>query len=121
MSEYFNPIYSTDNIWRGQNSEQCLTDDLDSIESDITTLQTGKANSNHTHTGYATTTDLEQLGILCLVRLRLVTLIAAVMHLLLVPFLVLTLQILLLNRVLLVIYTIRSGLAASLKHGIANL
>lgn len=49
MSEYFNPIYSTDNIWRGQNSEQCLTDDLDSIKSDITTLQTGKANSNHTH------------------------------------------------------------------------
>ena len=50
MSEYFNPIYSTDNIWRGQNSEQYLTDDLDSIESDITTLQTGKVNSNHTHT-----------------------------------------------------------------------
>lgn len=49
----FDPRYSTDQIWRGQNTEQCLSDDLDAIEDDIASLGTGKADANHTHTGYA--------------------------------------------------------------------
>lgn len=49
----FNPTYSTDQIWRGTNENQCLTDDLDTIENDIDTLETNKAAVNHTHDGYA--------------------------------------------------------------------
>lgn len=51
----FIPTYSTDNIWREENMEQCLSTDLNTIEANIAALQTGKANTNHTHTGYATT------------------------------------------------------------------
>lgn len=43
------PIASTDNIWRRDNMEQCLSDDLDAIDADIAALETGKANSSHTH------------------------------------------------------------------------
>ncbi|MBQ8570269.1 MAG: H-type lectin domain-containing protein [Kiritimatiellae bacterium] len=49
----FIPTYSTDNIWRDENMDQCLSDDLDVIESDIAALESGKANTDHTHTGYA--------------------------------------------------------------------
>lgn len=51
----FNPTYSTDNIWREDNMDQCLSTDLNTIESNITSLQTGKANTSHTHSDYATT------------------------------------------------------------------
>lgn len=34
----FDPIYSSDNIWRGDDLERCLTVDLDNIESNITEL-----------------------------------------------------------------------------------
>lgn len=49
----FDPLYSSNLIWRGNNMDQCITDDLDTIESDIAALETDKANTNHTHDGYA--------------------------------------------------------------------
>lgn len=49
----FNPMYSTDQIWRGEREDICLTDDLDTIEADVSALESGKAPVNHTHSGYA--------------------------------------------------------------------
>lgn len=49
----FNPVMSTNEIFRGNNRSQFLTNDLDTIEADIQALETGKADFNHTHTGYA--------------------------------------------------------------------
>lgn len=49
----FDGIYSTHNIWRGDEEDRCLTDDLDAIEGDIEALETGKADANHSHNGYA--------------------------------------------------------------------
>lgn len=45
----FVPTYSTNEIWRDNDRTRCLTDDLDAIESDISSLETDKASSNHTH------------------------------------------------------------------------
>ena len=56
MPSNFDPIYSTDNIWREDNMQRSLSDDLNTIESNISTLETNKANSNHTHIEYATNT-----------------------------------------------------------------
>lgn len=47
------PTYSTDNIWREEDMERCLSNDLNTIEANISSLQTGKANVTHTHTEYA--------------------------------------------------------------------
>ena len=52
----FIPTYSTDNIWRDENMDQCLSDDLDTIEANIAALQTGKANTTHAHSEYALAT-----------------------------------------------------------------
>lgn len=60
-NEYFSPTYSTDHIWREQDMERCLSDDLNNIESNIATLQTGKAAADHTHTEYATTSAVTTL------------------------------------------------------------
>ena len=49
----FNPVMSTNEIFRGNNRSQFLTNDLDAIEADIQTLETEKANIEHTHSGYA--------------------------------------------------------------------
>lgn len=49
----FNPVMSTNEIFRGNNRSQFLTNDLDAIEADIQALETGKADSDHTHSGYA--------------------------------------------------------------------
>lgn len=49
----FNPVMSTNEIFRGNNRSQFLTNDLDAIEADIQALETGKADANHTHDGYA--------------------------------------------------------------------
>lgn len=51
----FVPTMSTDEIYRGQNTTQCLTDDLDSIESSISNIGSSFAPVNHTHSGYAST------------------------------------------------------------------
>lgn len=45
--------YSTNEIFRNEDTDRCLTDDLDTIESDIAELETNKADSDHTHSGYA--------------------------------------------------------------------
>ena len=42
----FVPNYSTDEIYRGNDMNRCLSDDLEALE-------TGKAASDHTHSGYA--------------------------------------------------------------------
>lgn len=49
----FNPVMSTNEIFRANNRSRFLTNDLDAIEADIQALETGKADSNHTHSGYA--------------------------------------------------------------------
>lgn len=49
--------FSTDEIFRGGNTEQCLPDDLDTIEANIAALQSGKANTNHTHSDYLSEDD----------------------------------------------------------------
>ena len=49
----FAPTFSTDEVYRGENLNRCLTDDLDAIEADVSALETGKAAANHTHSGYA--------------------------------------------------------------------
>lgn len=43
-------MYSSDEIWRGENQERSITQDLDQIETDIDNLEIGKAPANHTHT-----------------------------------------------------------------------
>lgn len=67
----FDPTYSSDQIWVGEDMDVCLTDELNDVKSDIEGLQTSKANVNHIHTeyapmehvhaGYATTSDVSQL------------------------------------------------------------
>lgn len=53
MNGEFNPEYSTNSIFYDTNVDECLTTHIEGIESDIASLQTGKANTNHTHTEYA--------------------------------------------------------------------
>ena len=45
----FVPNFSTNEIFRDQDNSRCLTDDLDTIETGLS----GKAESTHTHAGYA--------------------------------------------------------------------
>lgn len=56
-----NPVCSTDDVWRDDDMERCLSDDLDAIEANIAALQSGKADVNHTHDGYASQSDLDVL------------------------------------------------------------
>jgi len=49
-NDRFDPQMSSDKIWRGDDMERCITDDLDALESQASALETGKAASNHTHT-----------------------------------------------------------------------
>ena len=51
----FTATMSSNEIWRGLDDTRCITDDLDTIESNITQLQTGKANSDHSHNEYSPT------------------------------------------------------------------
>ena len=56
---YFNPTYSTFDIWRADNMQICLEDELATIEADVASkaatdhTHSGYATSNHTHNGYA--------------------------------------------------------------------
>ena len=61
----FVPSFSSDEIWRGQDTNRCISDDLDTIESNIDSIKSslqrfdGKyAASNHTHTEYASSSDV---------------------------------------------------------------
>lgn len=51
----FTGEYSTNQIYRDQDASRCLTDDLDTMDSEIQGLSTSKAELNHTHSGYAAT------------------------------------------------------------------
>lgn len=55
-------MYSSDEIWRGENQERSITQDLDQIETDIDNLEIGKAPANHTHTGYAASSHSHAQG-----------------------------------------------------------
>ncbi len=57
----FNPTWSTDNIWREEDMERCLSNDLNTIEANIANLQTGKADIAHTHTEYAAASEVTAL------------------------------------------------------------
>ena len=48
---------STDDVFRASDVSRLLTSDLNTIESNITALQTGKADTNHTHANYLTEDD----------------------------------------------------------------
>ena len=50
----FDPTYSSDLIWVGEDMNVCLTDELNDVKSDIEGLQDNKADINHIHTQYAT-------------------------------------------------------------------
>ena len=54
-TEFFDPLYSTNTIYVGDDDTVCLTDELEIIETDITALETDKADTNHVHTEYAAT------------------------------------------------------------------
>lgn len=49
----FTPEYSSNSIFYDTNVNECLTNHIEGIESDISSLQTGKSDVNHTHAGYA--------------------------------------------------------------------
>ena len=49
----FDGLFSTHNIWRGDEEDRCLSDDLDAIEESIEDLDNGKAPAVHSHDGYA--------------------------------------------------------------------
>lgn len=55
----FNPLYSSDEIWLGNQTNRCLTDELDNIYTslDITIPET-YAVKNHVHEQYATVDGL---------------------------------------------------------------
>lgn len=44
MDGTFDPMYSSNNIWVDTDMESCLTHNLEEIESDISSLQTGKVD-----------------------------------------------------------------------------
>lgn len=49
--------FSTDEIYRGDDANRCLSNDLNTIEANITALQTGKADTNHVHGDYMSEND----------------------------------------------------------------
>lgn len=49
---------STDDVFRGGDTDRSLTSDLNTIESNITALQTGKADVNHSHANYLSEDDV---------------------------------------------------------------
>lgn len=49
-NERFDPQISSDKVWRDDDMERCISDDLAALESRASALETGKAASNHTHT-----------------------------------------------------------------------
>ena len=51
----FIPNYSTNEIWRNDDMDRCLTDDLDAIDAFHASLPSTYAAKNHTHTGYQRT------------------------------------------------------------------
>lgn len=56
MNGTFDPTYSSNQIWMDTNLNECLTTHLDGIEGDVSSLQSNKADVNHTHS-YNSLTD----------------------------------------------------------------
>lgn len=61
----FVPSFSSDEIWRGQDTNRCISDDLDTIESNIDSIKSSINNLgddyaavNHTHDEYAAISDV---------------------------------------------------------------
>ena len=54
----FTPTYSTNDIWRDTDMTRCLTDDIDAIDAVHASLPSTYAAKNHAHTGYATAEDV---------------------------------------------------------------
>lgn len=58
-NERFDPQMSSDKIWRGEDQERCITDDLDALEAGLSDKASGEhthpeyAAASHTHSGYA--------------------------------------------------------------------
>lgn len=53
MTGVFTPTESSNTLWFDENMEDCLTAHIEGIEDDVAALQTGKANTIHTHSTYA--------------------------------------------------------------------
>lgn len=54
MADYpFTPTLSTNEVFRGNTETRFLTYELDNLDAAIAALQSGKADTDHTHTGYA--------------------------------------------------------------------
>lgn len=53
MTGVFTPTDSSNILWFDENMEDCLTLHIEGIEDDVAALQTGKANTIHTHSTYA--------------------------------------------------------------------
>lgn len=53
MNGEFDPIYSSNNIFVDTNVDKCLTMHLEEMATNISTLQTSKANTNHVHEEYS--------------------------------------------------------------------
>ena len=60
MNGEFSPEYSTNSIFYDTNMNECLTTHIEGIESEIVSLQTGKANINHAHPEYASVTHTHE-------------------------------------------------------------
>ena len=58
-NENFNPLYSSDEIWFGNQTNRCLTDDLDNMYTILDNAPETYAAKNHVHEQYAT---IESLG-----------------------------------------------------------
>lgn len=61
----FVPTFSSDEIWRGQDTNRCVSDDLNTIESNIDSIKSSIKNLgddyatvNHVHDEYAMTNDV---------------------------------------------------------------
>lgn len=54
-NEFFNPEYSTYQIFRAADMERCLDDDLNTIEGELEDLENNKSDNDHVHDGYAPT------------------------------------------------------------------
>lgn len=53
MNGEFDPIYSSNNIFVDTNVDKCLTTHLEEMATNISILQTSKANTNHVHEEYS--------------------------------------------------------------------
>lgn len=61
---YFQPTFSTNDIWRDTDTNRCLTDDLDAIDDDLESIDTkfnNYAPVNHAHNEYASSSTIDAL------------------------------------------------------------